>query len=231
LAVPCGHVDAHPDSTNLANTAGGDIVLDSDISPTFNVAYMLTDYISTELFAAWPFTNGIDLKTEGGDKTRIGNVDILPPALTLNWHFNPDGTFRPYIGAGVAYTLFSGEELRGPLANNGLEIEDAVGATGQVGIDIGTSEKVFVNLNARYLDLGADAEVNGSDVGTLDLNPWIYSVNLGFRFGKPAPVAAPEPAPLRSRPRRLRPLSRSAAMPTTMASAMRPTSARAPRLA
>ena len=185
----------NPDSTNLENTAGGDIVVDSDISPTFNVAYMLTDHISTELFAGWPFTNGIDLKTEGGDKTRVGNVDILPPALTLNWHFNPDGTFRPYIGAGVNYTLFSGEELRGPLANNGLEIDDTIGATGQVGIDIGTSEKVFVNLNARYVDMGADASVNGSDVGTLDLNPWIYSVNLGFRFGKPAPVAAPEPAP------------------------------------
>ena len=63
---------------------------------------------------AWPFTHGIDLKIAGGDRsTASRNVDVLPPTLSLNWHFNPNGMFRPYIGVGVNYTLFSGEETRG----------------------------------------------------------------------------------------------------------------------
>ena len=57
--------------------------------------------------------------------------------LSLNWHFNPNGTFRPYIGAGVHYTMFSGEETCGTLSGNDLTIDDSVGAAGQVGVDIG----------------------------------------------------------------------------------------------
>ena len=31
----------------------GDIVVDDDVSPTFNISYFITDHISTELLAAW----------------------------------------------------------------------------------------------------------------------------------------------------------------------------------
>ena len=190
-----------PDSTNLSNVFGGDLVVDSDLTATFNVAYMLTDHFSTELMAGWPFTHGVDLKEPGGDVTRVAHVDVLPPSLTLNWHFNQDGAWRPYIGAGVHYTMFSGEETTGPLSNNSLRLDDSVGATGQVGIDIGTSKNWLVNLSARYLDMDSDATLNGSDIGTLDLNPWVYGVHVGYRFGKPEPVAAaPAPAPVAAPP-------------------------------
>ncbi len=105
----------NPDSKNLPAPRAAlraNLVVDSDISPTFTVEYMLTDHLGTELLLAWPFTHGIDAKGDGETLFRIGSVDVLPPTLSLNWHFNPDGTFRPYIGAGVNYTLFSGEELR-----------------------------------------------------------------------------------------------------------------------
>ena len=187
----------NPDKTNLELGNTGDIVVDSDLSPTFNVSYMLTDHISTELMASWPFTNGIDLKTSGGGKERVGSVDVLPPILSLNWHFNPNGVFRPYIGAGVNYAMFSGEETRGALAGNSLKLDDSVGVAGQVGVDIGVTKNFFLNLNARYVDMSSDAEVNGANVGTLDLNPWIVGAHVGYRFGKPAPVAAaPAPAPV-----------------------------------
>ncbi len=92
-------------------------MVDSDISPTATVEYMITKHIGTELLVAWPFTHGIDLKTPGGN-SRIGNVDVLPPVLSLNWHFNPNGMWRPYIGAGINYTMFSGEETRGALSRH-----------------------------------------------------------------------------------------------------------------
>ena len=143
----------------------------------------------------------MDLKEPGGDVTRVAHVDVLPPSLTLNWHFNQDGAWRPYIGAGVHYTMFSGEETTGPLSNNSLRLDDSVGATGQVGIDIGTSKNWLINLSARYLDMDSDATLNGSDIGTLDLNPWVYGVHVGYRFGKPEPVAAaPAPAPVAAPP-------------------------------
>jgi outer membrane protein len=38
--------------------------------------------------------------------TKLGSVDLLPPTLTLQWHFMPDQSFDPYVGAGVNYTYF-----------------------------------------------------------------------------------------------------------------------------
>src|SRR5262245_49948541 len=185
----------NPKETNLELAGTGDVVVDSDISPTANVEYMLNKYIGTELMASWPFTNGIDLKTGGGGVTRVGHADIMPPTLSLNWHFNPDGIFRPYIGAGVNYTVFSGEETRGPLGGSSLKLDDSFGAAGQVGVDIG-KDNWFVNLNARYIDMKSDAELDGADVGELDLDPWMYGLHVGYRFGSVVAPAAPEPEPV-----------------------------------
>jgi outer membrane protein len=190
----------NPDKSNL-ETGLGDIVVDDDISPTFNISYFLTDHISTELLAAWPFTHGLDLKTgaPGDDKTRIGNVDHLPPTLSLNWHFNPSGAVRPYIGAGVNYTLFSSEETRGPLAGSSLKLDDSFGAAGQVGVDMGQGNW-FVNLNVRYIQIESDVELDGANLGTADINPWVYGVHVGYKLGAPAPVPVAEPEPAAAPP-------------------------------
>jgi outer membrane protein W len=194
------------DVSGLAEVPGSHLVVDSDLSPTFNVSYFLTDHISTELLAAWPFTHGIDVKVPGQSNSRVGNVDVLPPTLSVNWHFNIDGTWRPYIGVGINYTLFSGEETRGDLAGADLKLDDSIGAAGQVGVDIGAPDSNwFANLNVRYIDMSSDAELTlpdgdgGSvkvDAGSVDLNPMIYGIHIGYRFGAPAPVAAPAPAPV-----------------------------------
>jgi len=191
----------NPDKENLAFGEDTWVVVDSDVSPTATVEYMITKNIGTELLVAWPFTHGIDLKTPGGD-SRIGNVDVMPPTLSVNWHFNPNGMWRPYVGAGINYTLFSGEETRGPIAGTSLSLDDSIGAAGQVGIDIGEREW-FLNLNVRYIDMGADAELRGVDdgeggttsldLGTVDINPMIYGVHVGYRFGSVTPVAAAAP--------------------------------------
>ncbi|MGB5103120.1 MAG: OmpW family outer membrane protein, partial [Steroidobacteraceae bacterium] len=175
------------------------IVVDSDISPTFNITYMLTDHIGTELLAAWPFTHGIDLKPYSGGGERIAYVDHLPPTLSLQWHFNPNGTWRPYVGAGINYTMFSSEETRGAFNGTKLKLEDSFGPAAQVGVDIGVSQNWFVNLDVRWIDIDADAELNGGEIGTVEIDPMVYGVHVGYKFGKPAPtpvpVAAPAPAP------------------------------------
>ncbi len=193
-------------TTSRSGRRGVDIVVDSDISPTFNVSYFLTNHISTELLAAWPFTHGIDLKPpRPARKTRIGNVDVLPPTLSLNWHFNPNGTWRPYIGVGVNYTMFSGEETAGALGGRELKLDDSIGAAGQVGIDIGATDELVPEPERplhRHERCESDwlASWTVDDIGSVDINPMVYGVHVGYRFGAPAPVAAPAPAPRRSPP-------------------------------
>jgi outer membrane protein len=197
-----GISQVNPDSYNLALNSTTAVVVDSDLSPTATVEYFLTKHIGTELLVAWPFTHGIDLDTGSRPLDRVAHTDLMPPALSLNWHFNPDGMFRPYIGAGVMYALFSGEETQGALAGNSLKLDDSIGATGQVGVDIGNkTSNWFFNANVRYVDLSTDASLNGDDIGEVELNPWIYGLHIGYRFGHttpppaPAPVVAPPPPP------------------------------------
>jgi len=199
--VRVGLSQINPDSENLL-VEDAFVVVDSDITPTATVEYMITRHIGTELLVAWPATHGIDLKGFAPNQdSRVGHVDVMPPTLSLNWHFNPNGMFRPYVGVGINYTLFSGEETRGELSGADLSIDDSIGAAGQVGVDIG-ERNWFFNANVRYIDMSTDISLNGSKAGTADLNPMVYGLHVGYRFGHvippapaPAPVVAPPPPP------------------------------------
>ena len=73
-----GMSQLNPDSKNLNASESGlpaNLVVDSDVSPTLNIEYMLTDHLGTELLLAWPFTHGIDAKAGGETLFRLGNVD------------------------------------------------------------------------------------------------------------------------------------------------------------
>ena len=195
--VRVGMSQLNPDSWNLNLGDGTAVVVDSDLSPTATVEYMITPHIGTELLVAWPFTHGLDLDSGSRPLDRVGHVDVMPPTLSLNWHFNPNGVFRPYLGVGFNYTLFSGEETSGAVAGADLKLDDGIGAAGQAGVDIG-QRNWFFNASVRYIDLSTDVSLNGTDLGTADLNPWVYGIHVGYRFGHmipPAPVAAPVVAP------------------------------------
>ena len=81
--VRVGMSQINPDKENL-EIPGAFLVVDSDISPTATVEYMITPNIGTELLVAWPFTHGIDLDSGSRPLDRVGQVDVLPPTLSLN---------------------------------------------------------------------------------------------------------------------------------------------------
>ena len=61
---------------------------------------MMTDNWAVELLAAYPFEHDIYLV----DGPEVGSTKHLPPTVSLQYHFMPDSTFQPYLGAGVNYT-------------------------------------------------------------------------------------------------------------------------------
>jgi outer membrane protein len=158
----------------------GDVVdVDSDSSITFNFTYMLTDAWSLELLAAWPFEHAINLKSDG---SRVGSTKHLPPTFSLNYHFFRNADFRPYVGVGVNYTNFFDEETTGALEGADLSLDDSWGLAGQVGLDWLLNERWFLNINARYIDIGTDAFVNGEFLEKVDIDPVVYGAHVGFRF-------------------------------------------------
>jgi outer membrane protein len=44
------------------------------------------------------------------------------------------------------------------------------------------NEHWFGNADVRYMKIESDIEVAGVDVGTVDINPWLFGVSIGYRF-------------------------------------------------
>jgi len=145
---------------------------------TFTGTYFLSDSWAVEVLAALPFTH--DIKLIGGSK--VADTKQLPPTLSMQYHFMPNNNIRPYVGAGVNVTLFFDEGTTGALDDNHLSLGTSVGLAGQLGVDIDLTEKVFLNFDARYMNISTKAKLDGVSIGKVKIDPWVYGVSLGFRF-------------------------------------------------
>ncbi len=198
--VRAGLSQVNPKSENL-DLDGAFVVVDSDISPTFDVTYMFSNHFGIELLAAYPFTHGIDLKPEGGPDSRIAQTDHLPPTLSLVWRpFDDKATFQPYVGVGMNYTMFFNEQLRGAPNSVDLSLDDSFGPAAVIGTDIalGEDKKWFLNAAVRWMDIDTDVSIENDELGTVEIDPFVYTVGFGRRFGAPLPPpveAAPPPPP------------------------------------
>ena len=202
--VRAGFSQVNPKEENLnIPSLATFVVVDSDVSFTFDVTYMFHNNFGVELLAAWPFTHGIDAKFYNGTNTRIGDVEHLPPTVSLVWRpMGYEAALQPYVGVGVNYTMFSSEDTRGVAANWDLSLDDSIGPAAVIGADWfpGEDRKWFVNANVRWINIESDAEVDGGKLGTVEIDPMVYTFNIGRRFGAPKPppaepVAAPPPPP------------------------------------
>ncbi len=172
LRVGVGNVD--PKSTN------GDIAsVDSGTALVFNGTYFFTPNLGFEILAASPFSHDIEL-ADGGAK--VGETKHLPPTFSLNYHFDTAGAFKPYVGAGLNYTLFFDEDTEGALAGTSLKLDDSIGLAAQLGADFDVSDTMFLNFAIRWIDINTDAELDGAALEEVEIDPLVYSLTLGWKF-------------------------------------------------
>ncbi len=176
LRVGAGMVD--PDTPN-ADVGGADLDVDSGTSLVFNGTYFFTPNVAFEVLAALPFKHDVDLEGAG----QVAEVKHLPPTFSLQYHFDTGNKFRPYVGAGLNWTIFFDESTEGDLAGTDLDLDDSFGLAAQVGADIDVSDNMFLNFDFRWIDIDADAEV--SPLGLefdVEVDPYVYSLTLGWKF-------------------------------------------------
>jgi outer membrane protein len=172
LRVGVGHVDPKSDNGLVAK-------VDSGTAVVFNGTYFFTPNIGFEILAATPFSHDIKLAADG---TKVGETKHLPPTFSLQYHFIPDGVLKPYVGAGLNYTLFFDESTTGPLSGSSLSLDDSFGLAAQVGADFDISEKMFVNFDLRWIDINTDAKLDGAALEEVEIDPLVYSLTLGWKF-------------------------------------------------
>jgi outer membrane protein len=161
--------------------ANSDIVrVGDDTMFTFDVTYMATSNIGIELLAAAPFTHQLTL-VDGGQN--VGSTDHLPPTLSVQYHANAEGAFQPYVGAGINWTIFFNEKTTGPLEGTDLSLDDSFGLALQLGADWLIGRKWLVNADVRWIDIDTKATLDGTDLGTVEIDPFVFGLNAGYRFG------------------------------------------------
>ncbi len=149
------------------------------ITPEVDVTYFLTNNIAAELIAATAH-HEIHAGT-----LNVGNTWILPPTVTLQYHFTPDSQFSPYIGAGINYSMFYGEDEGTGFTD--LDVDGGFGFAVQAGFDYWLSENWGLNVDAKYIDLDVDVDTNlGGNTplsaDDVELNPLIVGAGVSYRF-------------------------------------------------
>jgi outer membrane protein len=170
--VGFGVGNINPKSDN-GTIAGFDVDVDDATRPIFTLEYFVFDNIGVELLASTPFKHDISL-----DGSELADTKHLPPTLSLNYHFPTQSVWKPYVGAGVNYTIFWDENLD----IGDLDLDNSWGFAVQAGLDYQFRENGAFRFNVRYIDIDADAKVNGSNAGTANIDPVIFSVSYVHKF-------------------------------------------------
>lgn len=159
-----------------SNTAlpGGKVSADGALSPTITFEYFIADRIGIELLASWPFKHDLEL---GG--TQIGDTKHLPPTLSLQYYFTNNSSITPFIGAGINYTYFFDEDLD---SGASLELDDSWGLALHAGADFALSEKSALRADVRYIDIETEATVGGTNIGDVDISPWVFNIAYVMKF-------------------------------------------------
>ncbi len=140
--------------TPAGRVPGGKTDISNTLIPSIDITYYFTPNIAAELILG---TTPHSAKGAGAlaGLGKLGSVWLLPPTLTLQYHFTGLGAFKPYIGAGVNYTIFYSEK------DNGLtrfRVSDAFGGALQVGFDYMIDRNWGINVDVKKLFLRPTAK-------------------------------------------------------------------------
>ncbi len=158
------------------------------VVPELDITYMASANIGVELILA---TSPHDLDATGAIAGigKAAETMLLPPTLLLQYHFDTGSGFRPYVGAGLNYTITYLENADGSLeavlGATSVKADNSLGWAIQAGADYHINDRWFINLDVKYIDMGVDMELNS--LGTVrnlevDINPIVVGIGFGYRF-------------------------------------------------
>jgi outer membrane protein len=173
-----------PNESASIEAIGGDVSISTAYVPELDFTYFFTKNWAAELILGTANHDVEAINTAAGN-IDLGDVWLLPPTLTFQYHY-PIGDFKPYIGAGINYTIFYSAD-QGPVADD-VDYDNSFGLAFQVGFDYALNDKWFLNADLKQIFIQTDATVNatsalGATVGAdVDINPLVLGVGIGFKF-------------------------------------------------
>ncbi len=168
-------------SSSSISAIGGSVSATAQAAPEIDFSYFVTDNIAFELIAATTRHN-VSAKNTAIGNVDVGSVWVLPPTLTIQYHFMPKERFSPYLGAGINATFFYGASAAGPTVTS-VGFSNNVGAAVQAGFDYNFSGHWFANFDVKQIFLNTTASINsGAIKANTALNPFVVGAGIGYRF-------------------------------------------------
>ena len=161
----------------------------NSVVPELDISYYFTPNLAVELILG--MTQNHITATGALAGLDVGSSWLLPPTLTLQYHFTNFGAFQPYVGVGVNYTIFFGQQAAGAPTPSGLQItnlsiHNSVGFAMQAGFDYMIDRHWGINFDVKKLILrpAYDATVNGTIPvnGIAAIDPWLFGCGITYRF-------------------------------------------------
>lgn len=163
------------DTANKDSIAITDVSVSKKTIPEVDISYFFSPNLAAELVLTYPQKHDVSSSAHGG---KIGTLKHLPPTLSLQYHFAPIGTIKPYLGAGINYTRFSSVNLPA-----GFSIEkNSVGLSIGGGVDFAIDNRWSLNLDVKKVRIRTDLSSAGTDLGTIKVDPWLVGLGVGYKF-------------------------------------------------
>lgn len=177
VVAPDASATVYDPTGALVPTANADI--STEVIPTLTLTYFFNKNIAAELFCCFA---KFDVEGKGAlAGADLGDTWVFPPIVTLQYHFDSMNGFKPYVGAGVEYMAFFNEGNSTTL-NAVTNIDNAWGFALQAGFDLEIGNGMYLNADVKKVFLDTEATWGTGHRADVDVDPWIFSVGLGYRF-------------------------------------------------
>lgn len=201
----------HSINTNLGDLTaafGDEAKVENTWLPTTTLTYYFNKNVAVELFCCAGGSSIVGSK--GTNLSALGELaefNSFPPILTLQYHLDPIGGFRPYAGIGVEWIHFWGKKGDNVLGATNVKIDDFVGFALQGGVDYDLGGGWSVGIDVKKV-WGNDVKVTwqntsilGGALGTVEakhqIDPLFITANVGYRFNLGDLFSRSAPAPLK----------------------------------
>lgn len=170
--------DAHVVNATVDNAVGGEA----------SVTMFLTNQIAAEFSMGGTTYN---LKDENGGK--VLSAGMLQSTAIMQFHpLGEDAIVRPYVGAGLSYVNFFGEDLEEVIINEASNpfvpysagIQSGFAPVVQVGADMSVNKRLYLNADIKYTSVRTEVYVQNEVRQTVSrrMGSLIIATGVGFRF-------------------------------------------------
>lgn len=175
------------DSGVVDTVPGSDLKTSDAVIPELDISYFFTRNFAAELVLGTTRHSVTGAGTING--VPVGKAWLLPPTLTLQYHFTDLGGFKPYVGAGINYTLFYSQSAAntpfGGLTVTSSDLQNSFGFALQGGFDYMIDRHWGMNVDVKKLFLRPEWEgiINGARfTGKANLDPWLIGAGVTYKF-------------------------------------------------